>query len=250
MDAALTLVVVALIVVAAGWFFLKRREGSSRFGSSPDGSSLPASPPPSGDWQQLCARAQFDGIADGLDVVVSAEQNWGPGQGFRIECRFRTAGRIRRKPAQVLVGRDEWARGTGSGVHWWLGLWGRNEDNPGKVGRAACVLRDRDGNSVAVSGRRRLDDRRWHHVLADYDAVAGRLTLYLDGNLEGSEPARLPAGFASAVSPFNVGWLNHAMHGGKNNYYRFHGEVDHVRVGCVGGDRAAVIADTSASTAP
>ncbi len=181
---------------------------------------------------------------------MPAEQNWGPGQSFSVECRFRAAGRIRRRPAQVLIGRDEWARATGSGLHWWLGLWGKRADHPGMAGKAACVLRDCEGNSVALSGRRRLDDRRWHRLLAHYDAAADRISLYVDGRLEGSESARFPAGFASAISPFNVGWLNHAMHGGKNNYYRFHGELDWARVGSKECAAVVTTADTSASTTP
>jgi hypothetical protein len=130
----------------------------------------------------------------------------------------------------VVIGQDEWAGDSGSGMHWWVGLWGTDSPGRGCPGRAAFVLRDRDGNTAVLTGKKRLDDRRWHSLRAVHDAAAGRVSLYVDGRLAASAAAVFPAGFASTLSPLNVGWLNHAMHGGKNNYYRFRGSVDQVCV--------------------
>jgi hypothetical protein len=180
--------------------------------------------------RQVSGLAHFNGVTEGFDVPADATSNWGPTQSFSVECWLKTDGRITQKPNQVVLGRDEWARRSGSQLHWWLGLWGKDPENPALTGRAAFVLRDNQGNQATLSGTKRLDNCRWHHLSGVRDAASGQVILYVDDKREASTPANFPAGFSATVSPLNVGWLNHAMHGGSNHFYRFRGTVDNVQI--------------------
>lgn len=219
-----------LALLAIGAFAVWKGRLEARADPPPHARPPLVDPLTAGQLQHVCGRVHFDGITGGIDVPVTAAFAWGPAQSFSIECWLKTDARIAQKPAQVVIGRDEWARRSDSGMHWWVGLWGKHPANPQLTGKAAFVLRDKQGNSVMVTGKRRLDNGRWHHLTAVRDAASGQVFLYVDGKREASVAATFPSGFDSTVSPFNVGWLNHAMHGGSNNRYRFRGTVNSVRV--------------------
>jgi hypothetical protein len=78
------------------------------------------------------------------------------------------------------------------------------------------------GASAAVESRAKVNDGHWHHVVAEMDRAARRLTLYLDGQDEASAP-----GLDDSVSLANDGDL---YVGGTPTGRYFDGALDFLRI--------------------
>lgn len=76
------------------------------------------------------------------------------------------------------------------------------------------------GKTVRQTGRKKLNDGRWHHILAEVDRVHGAIRLYVDGHdVSGQQTGEMPAALSSLenTGDFIVG-------------ERFRGAIDFLRV--------------------
>ncbi|MBB6610719.1 T9SS type A sorting domain-containing protein [Pontibacter sp. Tf4] len=153
---------------------------------------------------------RFNGTEAGLDVKESYNFNWDPTESFTIELWARTT--TNPSDNQVMIGRQA----MDSDMHWWIGI--------STTGQAVFDLRDLQwqGTMVEKSGPK-LNDGKWHQVVAVRDGAAGVNRLYVDGEKVGESSFRYQNSFAS-LSPVNIGYLNLA---GK---YRYQGDLDEVKL--------------------
>lgn len=153
---------------------------------------------------------RFDGQNTGLDVSNSSNFNWDPDESFSIELWVRTTNTS--SGNKVLIGRQ----GGDSELHWWIGIDGS--------GLAGFQLLDIlwQGTLVGGSGPR-INDGKWHQVVAVRDAGAGLNKLYVDGQkvTEGSFNYQNSFSSQSAVT---MGYLNQEIK------YRFEGDLDEVKL--------------------
>ncbi|OKL38397.1 hypothetical protein A3841_06660 [Pontibacter flavimaris] len=153
----------------------------------------------------------FDGLDDGLDVVEIRNFNWDANESFSIELWMRstasTAGN------RVLIGRDA----KDSEAHWWLGLDGE--------GRAIFTLLDLEwgGPKLSNGSGPKLNDDRWHQVVAVRNGGSGLTEVYVDGERVNAMTHTYTNGFASR-SPVNIGYLKDG--GG----YYYEGLLDEVKL--------------------
>ncbi|WP_237151166.1 LamG-like jellyroll fold domain-containing protein [Pontibacter actiniarum] len=153
---------------------------------------------------------QFDGQDDGLNVDESYNFDWESDENFSIELWLRSNGST--SGNRVLIGRDA----KDSEAHWWIGLDGE--------GRAGFQLLDLEWQGIFVGGSGpKLNDDKWHQIVAVRNGGSGLTELYVDGAKVTSGTHSYSSGFASR-SPVNIGYLNDG--GG----YHYEGILDEVKL--------------------
>ncbi|MCX2741156.1 LamG-like jellyroll fold domain-containing protein [Pontibacter anaerobius] len=154
---------------------------------------------------------EFDGQDDGLDVEESQNFNWAADENFSIELWMRSTGST--SGNRVLIGRDA----KDSEAHWWLGL--------DSEGRAIFTLLDLEwtGPRPESGSGPKLNDGKWHQMVAVRNGGSGLTEVYVDGERVGSNSFRYPYGFSSS-SPVNIGYLN------DGNGYHYGGILDEVKL--------------------
>lgn len=158
---------------------------------------------------QVGGAQEFNGSDTGIDVAAVPGDdsfNWGKDDSFSVEFWMRTHSGSTCAGNEVVVGRADTAA-------WWVGC----RDG----GALNFYLKDRGGVYESVSGPM-VTDGEWHHVVAVRDAGTDELRLYLDGSLEGAEPARYYDDFGAPGVELNIGWLD------RGAGYHFDGLVDDV----------------------
>ncbi|MEJ8757035.1 LamG-like jellyroll fold domain-containing protein [Pontibacter sp. H259] len=153
---------------------------------------------------------RFDGKTMGLDVKSSYNFDWDADESFSIELWTRTT--ASGTDNQVMIGRSA----ADSDMQWWIGM-DRN-------GYAAFNLLDYMWQGKLIGGTGpKLNDGKWHQVVAIKDAGASTNRLYVDGVKIAEAGHSYQHSFAS-LSPVNMGYLNVA---GK---YRYTGDLDEVKL--------------------
>ncbi|MDX5435662.1 MAG: putative Ig domain-containing protein, partial [Pontibacter sp.] len=153
---------------------------------------------------------QFDGVDDGIDVPESYNFDWEADESFSVELWMRSAGST--SGNRVFIGRDA----KDSEAHWWLGV--------DSEGHAGFTLLDLAWQGTAVGGSGpKLNDDKWHQVVAVRDGGSGLTQLYVDGALVASASHTYAHGFASR-SAVNIGYLN------DGNGYHYEGILDEVKL--------------------
>ncbi|WP_161630027.1 LamG-like jellyroll fold domain-containing protein, partial [Desulfogranum mediterraneum] len=153
----------------------------------------------------------FDGT-NGVNVAADSSFDLGVSDSFSVEFWMRKeSSTFQNEPAMA---RDD----RSSQMHWWVGVG--HVAGPGK---ARFFARDSAGNGFGVSGTTMLTDGGWHHVVAVRDAEAAVLNIFVDGVLEGTEPATYSAGFTAASAKLTMG-----MMAGPTGYWNYRGVLDEV----------------------
>ncbi len=157
--------------------------------------------------------AQQFSAATNVYVTRDGTLDWAAAASFSIEFWMKTDPASTCAGNQVIVGRDD----PVSQLHWWVGCWNG-------TGAAAFRLKDNGGGPAdAVMGTKDLTDGNWHHVVAVRDGATGTSSLYVDGQLEGSQTYSYTAGFDSTAG-MNIGWLN------LDSGFHFAGSIDEVAI--------------------
>ncbi|MFD2245456.1 LamG-like jellyroll fold domain-containing protein [Pontibacter ruber] len=153
---------------------------------------------------------RFDGKINGLDVMQGRNFDWEPNDNFTIELWMRST--ASKSENQVLIGRSA----KESAVHWWVGV--------GTDGTAGFQLLDLEWQGIFVGGSGpKLNDGKWHQVVAVRNAAAGSTKVYVDGNKVAEGSFAHKYGFAS-LAPVNMGYLN------EDSRYRYEGDLDEVKL--------------------
>ena len=74
------------------------------------------------------------------------------------------------------------------------------------------------------------NDGLWHHVVGVCDEAAGKISLYMDGNLIGSGTITANSGLLGATTPLSIGARESANNGLTNFDFQFIGAIDDVSV--------------------
>gem|GEM_PF-2954923 len=161
----------------------------------------------------------FDGTKNEVDVPADASFDWAATDSFSIELWMKavagsTCSGTGTSNNDVFIGRDD----LNSGLSWSLGCLN-------STGKAFFQLTDTSGNSATVEGSV-INDGSWHHVVGVRDSTNGVNRLYVDGAEVGSVSKTYSAGFASALAPVTLGWLDYAW----STRYAFPGTLDEVAV--------------------
>ena len=100
------------------------------------------------------------------------------------------------------------------------------------------------GQVVQITSTEPVDDGNWHNVALVFDASAGTINLYLDGQLEGSLPGTSTYLY-DAYNQIGTGYTDYwsATPGG---WYGFQGEITKVQIWDVARSAAEVAQDASA----
>lgn len=153
---------------------------------------------------------EFDGRDDGLDVLESYNFDWERDENFSIEVWIRSEGSTAGN--RVLIGREA----KDSNMQWWLGLDGE--------GRAGFQLIDITFDlNYTGNGGPRLNDGKWHQLVAVRNGSAGFTQVYVDGEKVAETNYRYREGFASRT-PVNIGYLT------SGNGYHYEGVLDEVKL--------------------
>ncbi|MBC5772970.1 T9SS type A sorting domain-containing protein [Pontibacter sp. KCTC 32443] len=153
---------------------------------------------------------RFNGTTTGLDVSNSSNFNWNPNESFSMELWVRTATSSGNN--RVLLGRQA----ADSEMHWWIGI-----DPQGYAGFQLLDILWQ-GTFVGKSGPK-LNDGKWHQVVAVRDGGANATRLYVDGERVAEASFNYANTFASE-SPVTIGYLNQQIK------YRFDGDLDEVKL--------------------
>lgn len=163
----------------------------------------------------------FDGVDDEVLVGDDDTFDWGPGASFSIEFWMRkTSGCTGTTSSynNVIIGRK--GEGAGNLNIWWIGV---NCDQAYGQGGIRYVLRDGGSTGSQIVGGTDVTDGAWHHVVAVRDGVQGINLLYVDGELDGSQPYTYTAGFDDVV-PINIGHLPFST------FFRYDGDLDELAI--------------------
>lgn len=154
----------------------------------------------------------FDGSYTGISVPADSSFNWASDASFTVEYWIFKAAGSNCEGNEVAVGRDNAAKASNEGLHWWTGCYGD--------GRAAFRLHNKLGNGRLLLGTSSLLDGKWHHVAAVRDGANKNNLLYVDGVLENSASFTYDAGFENVRAALNFGHLN--------SLFRLKGRLDEV----------------------
>ena len=110
----------------------------------------------------------FDGSDDTINITNDASLNFGAGQSFTIEMWTKW---------ETLSATRAMYRSAGSGKRW---LLERREND-----LARFEVHDGSSGEYVVSTTT-LEDGQFHHIVGVRDGISGVLTLYVDGNSEGT----------------------------------------------------------------
>jgi predicted Zn finger-like uncharacterized protein len=90
----------------------------------------------------------------------------------------------------------------------------RNSNDGGPIlavgaegGKIAGIFREDNGEGASARGLlkgRNINDNRWHHILLTRDSNADRVSLFLDGQLQESKPARVNAAAGAITTNLRV----------------------------------------------
>jgi len=153
---------------------------------------------------------RFDGKAEGLNVQESMNFNWKSGDSFSIELWVKTTAAT--PDNAVIIGRDS----KDSFVHWWIGM----DTN----GQAAFQLIDAifEEKYTGNSGPK-LNDGKWHQVVAVRNNASSQNTLYVDGEKVTEKTYHYTGGFET-LAPVSMGYMDRA------SGYRYNGDLDEVKL--------------------
>ena len=155
----------------------------------------------------------FNGPDIAVNVPADNSFDWQSDESFSIEFWVKTDG-VAPDTNQVIIGRDD----ASTNFHWWVGIHGGD-------GLISFVLRDITGAGTAnLVGVGTIDptDGSWHHVVGVRDESIDTNLIYVDGVLQGSVVFDYAAGFGSATTALNIGWLN------LTPFYHFGGTLDEI----------------------
>ncbi len=123
----------------------------------------------------------FDGVNDRVDIADDGSFDWDATSSFTIEFWMRSSGCSCTQSGfdcnQVIAGRVA----TG----WWIGV--NCQTTPtGNTNKLRCYF----GTSGAdFYSNAAVNDDVWHHIVYQFDQVAGQYRLYIDGSLDNSVSA-------------------------------------------------------------
>ena len=159
---------------------------------------------PFGDRPGKVGRSQkfSSGDTREIDVPASTDFDWAVTDDWTVSVwARRPVGEMANN--EPIIGRDYSPSNTDP-RHWWLGILGRGT-NTGKVVFYAI---DNDKSDTGdLMGDAAILDNVWHHLVVVRDGAAGRLYLYVDGELQDEDATAYTSGFASPKE-LNIGWIN------------------------------------------
>ncbi len=170
-------------------------------------------------------RAQvFNGTTSGIDIPIPDPTlnmfNWPADDSFTVEFWMKRDGVCPSGEGsganEVVVGRHN----ISPNHHWWVGVVCNQSEGPDKIKFNLNQI----GGGPAVFSSITITDTDWHHIVAVRNAVDKENYIYIDGNLEGSEPYTSSSNLDYGSEELNIGWLN-LLDG-----YHFQGSLDEIAI--------------------
>ncbi|NNF98065.1 MAG: hypothetical protein HKM93_01680, partial [Desulfobacteraceae bacterium] len=174
---------------------------------------------PSTETDGVVNRAQrFDGVGTGITVSPDDAFNWASDADFSIEMWVKRDASPMNPGGEVLVGRID----DTTLMEWRIEI--RTNDKKAAFKLVATNGTGSATEHIAVSSKIIANDK-WHHIVAIRDAALNTNVLYVDGEEEASvQSLAYDAGFGSATSGLNIGWINDTQDG------RLKGALDEVAI--------------------
>ena len=153
---------------------------------------------------------RFDGKDDALNVEESMNFDWEANDNFSIELWMKTTANATEN--RVIIGRDS----RDSFVHWWIGM-----DVEGQAGFQLidAVFEEK----YTGNGGPKLNDGKWHQVVAVRNNATNTNSLYVDGGKVAEKTYQYTGGFET-LAPVNMGYMDRA------SGYRYEGDLDEVKL--------------------
>ncbi|PRY11231.1 putative secreted protein (Por secretion system target) [Pontibacter ummariensis] len=152
----------------------------------------------------------FDGKDDAVEVSKSVNFDWEANANFSIELWVKTTASTAGN--RVFIGRDA----EDSYMHWWVGA-----DEKGQAG-FQLLNTDFDGTYVGNSGPK-LNDGKWHQVVAVRNSKQQLNSLYVDGALVAEKSHVYRKGF-STLAAVTFGYMK------ITDGYHYEGTLDEVKL--------------------
>ena len=140
----------------------------------------------------------FDGSTTGINVSDDDAFDWSNTDNFTIEFWMKKdvpVGSGGTNDNEVIIGRDD------GSLHWWLGV----QNTSGAI--HFQMRKEIGGNNWLIIEGPKVDDGKWHHIVAIRDGDSAENWLYVDGNDVNSISGAYSEGFESDAN-LNIGWLN------------------------------------------
>jgi hypothetical protein len=153
---------------------------------------------------QIAGAFSFDGN-DKVDVPYQTAFEWENTDSFSVELWMNTAQSC--SGNKVFIGRHT------NSVAWWVGC--------SSSGNAFFSLRDSHKKSVNIGGTTKINNGNWHHLVAVYNGSSRQNLLYVNGQLEASNPTSYSGNFISN-SNLNLGYYI--------NGYFYNGIMDEIAI--------------------
>ena len=156
----------------------------------------------------------FDGTSEYVTVPDDNSLDWGNSDSFTIElwAKFTNCN----TKNKVMIGRDDRPK---PGVHWWLGGHSGTK-------KAIFVMYSDDyppDDGASVQGTTTINDNVWHHIVATRNASANTISIYVDGDWEGTTSHTYVGGFG-ATTTLGIGYMAYS---GTPDYY-YDGLLDEI----------------------
>ncbi|WP_461491840.1 PQQ-dependent sugar dehydrogenase [Pontibacter sp. HJ8] len=153
---------------------------------------------------------RFDGAKTGLDVEIADQFDWKKDANFTIKFWMRSSST--KDGNSVIIGRNA----TDSKMHWWVGV-----DPNGQV---MFMLRDLQHIGIFIGAKGpKVNDGKWHQVVAMRDGSNKKSRLYIDGALVDEAEYSYERGFEGTV-PVNIGYMK------LDNGYHYNGDLDELKL--------------------
>ena len=140
---------------------------------------------------------EFNGTDNWVEVPHSDTVGFKAGVSFTITLHFKGT-----KVAGALVGKNY--EDTSQVVPWYL-LWNGGADN-----KVTLYLRDGASTSFRANGTTEIGDDKWHFVVGRADADAGKISIWIDGEMEAEVDFNKKDGYGTGEGVFHV--ARHFVH--------------------------------------
>lgn len=139
---------------------------------------------------------QFDGAGEAIEVRSFPGLDWDAGADFGIELDFwKTPETLTGQ--EIMLGRGE----PEAGFVWWIGI--------GVDGAVIFFFQPSgEGEPIVLRGNRNWVDRRWHHVVLNWDAAAEEFRLYVDLDLVAQRTVEQDFSLGTSNAPLQIGNLS------------------------------------------
>ena len=134
---------------------------------------------------------EFDGVGNWVEVPHSNTVGFKEGVSFTITLYFKGT-----KVAGALVGKNY--EDTSQVVPWYL-LWNGGGDN-----KVTLYLRDSASTSFRVDSTSEIGDDEWHFVVGRADADTGKISIWIDGKMEGEVDFNQKDGYGTGDGVFHI----------------------------------------------